>query len=211
MNMDFGPPQPKPYFDWYAYTARYPSRSNLSQRSISSTAPSTSSYTLTPSEHAIPYTPSKGGSTHLDALTDSLTTQPGQDPLDNFLTAKRTFVGKTVEDILGSLYERVSLKYDNLQQLDYQSSQLKTRLMALEQWRWGLNPQMERVRIGIEHEILDTDAEKRREEVECWRDVTRLKTELRESLREFSQEKQKNALITGDTSSPWTYKNSAGH
>lgn len=131
--------------------------------------------------------------------------------MDNFLTAKRTFVGKTVEDILGSLYERVSLKYDNLQQLDYQSSQLKTRLMALEQWRWGLNPQMERVRIGIEHEILDTDAEKRREEVECWRDVTRLKTELRESLREFSQEKQKNALITGDTSSPWTYKNSAGH
>jgi hypothetical protein len=211
MNMDFGPPQPKPYFDWYAYTARYPSGSFPSRRPAASTASTTSSHTLTSGEHAVPYTPSKGGSTHLDALTDSLSTQASQDPLDNFLTAKRTFVGKTVEDILGSLYERVSLKYENLQQLDYQACQLKTRLMALEQWRWGLNPQMERVRIGIEHEILDTDSEKRREEVECWRDVTRLKTELRESLREFSQEKQKNALITGDTASPWTYKNSAGH
>jgi hypothetical protein len=70
---------------------------------------------------------------------------------------------------------------------------------------------MERVRIGIEHEILETDSEKRREEVECWRDVTRIKTDLRDALREFSQEKQKGALLGDASSTPWTYKNSAGH
>ena len=209
--MDFGPPQPKPYFDWYAYSSLYPPRSTPSHRSATSTAPSTSSYAIKPSESSNPYTPSSGSSSHLDALTDSLTTKPSQDPLDTFFSAKRTFLGKTVEDILGSMYERVSLKYENLHQLDYQAVQLKTRLMDLQQWRWGLNPQMERVRIGIEHEILETDSEKRREEVECWRDVTRIKTDLRDALREFSQEKQKGALLGDASSTPWTYKNSAGH
>jgi hypothetical protein len=209
--MYFGPPQPKPYFDWYAYSSLYPPRSTPSCRSATSTAPSTSSYAIKPSESSNPYTPSSGGSSHLDALTDSLTTKPSQDPLDTFFSAKRTFLGKTVEDILGSMYERVSLKYENLHQLDYQACQLKTRLMDLQQWRWGLNPQMERVRIGIEHEILETDSEKRREEVECWRDVTRIKTDLRDALREFSQEKQKSALLGDVSSTPWTYKNSAGH
>ena len=211
MQMNFGLPQPKPYFDWYTFSSLYIPPINSSRRSTSYNIPSSASYAFTLSDSAAPYTPSAGGSTHLDAITDSFGVKPSQDPLDTFFSAKRTFLGKSVEDILGSIYERVSLKYENLHQLEYQSIRLGTRLLELNNCNWGMNPQIERVRINLEREILSTDTEKRTEEVECWRDVTRLKTELRETLREFSQEKQKSALIGDASTNPWTYNNSAGH
>jgi len=211
MNMNFGLPQPKPYFDWYTFSSLYTPPANSSRRSASYNLPSTASYAFTPSDSAAPYTPSAGGSTHLDAITDNVAVKPSQDPLDIFFSAKRTFLGKSVEDILGSIYERISLKYENLQQLEYQSIRLGSRLLELNNCNWGMNPQIERVRIGLEHEILATATEQRNEEVECWKDVTRLKTELRETLREFSQEKQKSALIGDASTNSWTYNNSAGH
>ncbi|NUM55791.1 MAG: hypothetical protein HUU46_19290 [Candidatus Hydrogenedentes bacterium] len=209
--MNFGFPQPKPYLDWYTFSSLYALPSNPNRRSTSYNVPPLSSYTFTPSDSAAPYAPSAGGSAHLDAVTDSLAVKPSQDPLDTFFSAKRTFLGKSVEDILGSIYERISLKYENLHQLEYQSIRLGTRLLELNNCNWGMNPQIERVRINLEREILSTDTEKRNEEVECWRDVTRLKTELREVLREFSQEKQKSALFGDASTNPWTYNNSAGH
>jgi hypothetical protein len=47
----------------------------------------------------------------------------------------------------------------------------------------------------VEHEIRALEGEKRKEEVECFRDTTRLKTELREAMREFSQEQRKASLM----------------
>ena len=211
MHMNFGPAQSKPYFDWYTFSSLYTPPINSTRRSTSYNFPSSSTYAFTPSDSAAPYTPSAGGSTHLDAITDCLAVKPSQDPLDSFFSAKRVFLGKSVEDILGSIYERVTLKYENLDQLKYQSTRLGSRLLQLNSCNWGMNPQIERVRIGLEHEILATDTEKRNEEVECWKNVTRLKTELRETLREFSQEKQKSALIGDTSTNSWTYNNSAGH
>lgn len=211
MQMNFGPAQPKPYFDWYTFSSLYSPPTYSISRSTSYNVPSSLFYAFTPSDSAAPYTPSAGGSAHLDAITDSLSVKPSQDPLDSFFSAKRIFLGKSVEDILGSIYERVSLKYENLHQLEYQSIRLGTRLLELNNCNWGMNPQIERVRIGLEHEILATATEQRKEEVDCWKDVTRLKTELRETLREFSQEKQKSALIGDVSTNTWTYNNSAGH
>ena len=211
MNMHFGAAQPKPYFDWYTFSSLYTPPANPNRRFTSYNLPVSSSCAFTPSDSAVPYAPTAVGSTHLDAITDSFGVKPSQDPLDSFFTAKRTFLGKSVEDILGSIYERVSLKYENLHQLEYQSIRLGSRLLELNNCNWGMNPQIERVRIGLEHEILATATEQRKEEVECWKDVTRLKTELRETLREFSQEKQKSALIGDASTNSWTYNNSVGH
>ena len=147
----------------------------------------------------------------IDALTQDLTTPAAGDPIDTFFTAKRTFAARSVEDILSSLYERETLKYDNLRDIDYQSATLRTRLFELQRWRLGLNPQMERVRFQVEQELAGLEGEKRKEHVECWRDVTRLKGDLRDALREFGQEQRKTDLLNTAPSPPWKSKISAGN
>jgi hypothetical protein len=204
--MNFGPSKARTYWDWYAYTSLY---SPGSYKTPQSTTSSYSSALAQPSDSYVPRVTSLRGTSTLDALTDSFTAPRAQDPLDEFLSGKRVFLAKSVEDILGSIYERITLKYENLRQLDYQSIRLGTRLLELENCNWGMNPQIERVRVGIEHEINATDMEKRKEEVDCWRDVVRIKTELRETLREFSQEKRKGELLA-PSQPTWTSKNSAG-
>ena len=140
----------------------------------------------------------------LEALTHNITTTPAGDPIDAFFTAKKTFAARSVEDILTSLYQRETLKYDNLRQLDYEEAALKTRLHELEAWHTGMNPQMERVKIGLEHELHALAGETRREHVECWRDVTRLKTDLRDALREFGQQKRTaDLLMPTPAYTPW--------
>jgi len=140
----------------------------------------------------------------LEALTHNITTPPPGDSIDAFFTSKRTFAARSVEDILTSLYQRETLKYDNLRQLDYEEAALKTRLHELEAWHTGMNPQMERVKIGLEHELHALAGETRREHVECWRDVTRLKTDLRDALREFGQQKRTaDLLMPTPAYTPW--------
>ena len=140
----------------------------------------------------------------LEALTHNITTTPARDPIDAFFTAKKTFAARSVEDILTSLYERETLKYDNLRDIDYQSTTLRTRLFEIQRWRLGLNPQMERVRFQVEKELADLEGEKRKETVECWRDVTRLKTDLRDALREFGQQKRTaDLLMPTPAYTPW--------
>ena len=144
------------------------------------------------------------GNDVLDALTHDITAGPTTDPIDTLFSAKRTFAARSVEDILSSLYERETLKYDNLRDIDYQSATLRSRLFELQRWRLGLNPQMERVRFQVEQELASLEGEKRKEHVECWRDVTRLKGDLRDALREFGQQKRMADFVTPAPSYvPW--------
>jgi hypothetical protein len=83
------------------------------------------------------------------------------------------------------------MKYDSFRAMDYEAAGIKTKLFEIDNLRTGLNPQIERVRQNIVKELHALESEKRRETVECWRDITRLKGELREVMREFGQEKRK--------------------
>ena len=49
-------------------------------------------------------------------------------------------------------------------------------------------------------EIAGLEKERRMEEVSCWRDITRLKSELRETLKEFNHEKEKEGLLSAHES-----------
>lgn len=132
---------------------------------------------------------------HLDALTHRFSTQGQTDPLGEFFTGKRQFLAKSVEDILGSIYERETLRDGNLRHIDYESAQQKSRLFQIDDWRAGLNPNLDKTRSNIERELIGFEREKRFEQVACWRDIVRLKGDLREALHEFQKEKSKDALL----------------
>ena len=134
---------------------------------------------------------------HLEAITDDILPRDNSDPLGPFFAAKRGFLAGSVADILSLIYEREQLKYDNLRKIDYDSAKQKTRLFEIDSWRTGANPQIDKTRAQIDRELLSFEREKRFEDVACWRDITRLRGELREAVREFSQEKRKESLLGG--------------
>ena len=95
--------------------------------------------------------------------------------------------------------------------IHWNTHQIKSRLFEIDSWRLGLNPQMERVRFQVEQELAGLEGEKRKEHVECWRDVTRLKGDLRDALREFGQEQRKTDLLNTAPSPSWKSRTSAGN
>jgi len=197
MQLEYDPTSwaSKEYYYRTHYTPISQSSSLYSASSLASYVPS---LTVSSSDSYAPltaYTPSSGLETHVDAIIQDLTAPPQNDPINAFFTAKQAFLGKSVQDIVGLIYERESLKYASFRAMDYQATQTKTKLFELNNLRFGLDPQFERVRQNIEKELNTLESEKRREYVECWRDIMRLKGDLREVMREFGQEKRKSALL----------------
>lgn len=160
-------------------------------------------YTLSsysqPSQSAAVYEQENHDVGVLDALTEGLSANSG-DALDRFLGGKRQFAAKSVEEILSIIYDRERIRYDQSRRIDYESTKVNERLMEIGPWRTGLNPQIDKTRGQLQREILTLERERRMEEVACWRDITRLKGDLREALRVFDQEKRKEHLITHDGS-----------
>jgi hypothetical protein len=134
---------------------------------------------------------------HIDAITDDITAQAAKDPLAPFFNGQKAFLGKSVQDIVGLIYEREGLKCDNIRRIDYDAGQLKSKLFEIDSWRTGANPQIDKTRAQLDRDLLACEREKRFEEVACWRDTTRLKSELRETLGEFQREKRKESLLSG--------------
>lgn len=120
------------------------------------------------------------------------------DPLQQFMEGKKHFLTRGIEDVLGLIQERVQIKYDNLRKITYDSSKTKGMLFQLYRWQIGGNPNVDRLRMGIEKELIGLEREKRMEEVNCWRDVTRLRTEMRELLGETAQEKRRDSLLSNN-------------
>ena len=173
--------------------------------------PLTPNYILSPFYTlALPYGPSESSidhasnplgnpsSTPLDVITNEFLQPTSTDPLDQFLSHKRRFLAQSVEDILGLIYEREQLKYDNHQKIDFDSTKIGTRLFEVDYWRAGSNPNIDKVRSNLERELFAMEKEKRMEEVACWRDIARLRTDLREVMREVSQETRRTNLLSGE-------------
>ena len=138
---------------------------------------------------------SEGHCSSLDAIAE-LPQAKSADSIDGLFGAKREFAGRCVSDIVGLIYEREQLKYDHLRKIVYEACSVETRLLQVHYVRPGINKDIDRLRESIEKELTNFEREKRMEEVACWRDVVRLKTELREAMREWTHEKQKQQLLS---------------
>jgi hypothetical protein len=136
---------------------------------------------------------------HLDALIEESEKRDKKDPVDVYFLGKRRFLSDSIADILGLIYGREHLKDENLRKIDYDSILTKERLFQIDYWRAGWNPNVDRLRMNLERELIGFGREKRLEEVACWRDVCRLKSELREVSREFAVEKRRQSLLSGES------------
>ena len=127
----------------------------------------------------------------------SLVPSPPPDPLAEFMAVKKRFLASSIEDVLGLIDERRKLKEDNLYHIDYDTCRSITRLYHLDHWQTGLSSSVDKIRTTIHSELVAFEREKRMEEVAAWRDMTRLRGELREIIGEYVMEKRKDGLFGG--------------
>jgi len=140
----------------------------------------------------------------MDAVVAGVMPEQGRDMLSRFLGRKKSFAARSVQDILGGMYERQRLKDELNHAIDYQHSRLMTKLLETDTWITGRYPQLDKARSQLERQIQSLEQERRKEDIACWRDLIRLKSELREAMREFHDEYHKGAFL-----SPWKSGNSA--
>jgi hypothetical protein len=132
----------------------------------------------------------------LEGLSDGLSLAKSSDPLGAFLGAKKEFLGKSIADLLREIEVREKMRDDHLHQIDYESCSFQTRIYELDFWQRGMNPIADRVRTSLEKEMSGLEKEKRMEEISCWRDISHLKTDLREVMQEWAMEKRKDLLLS---------------
>ena len=135
---------------------------------------------------------------HLDVLSADIQQVSRADPLNQFFAGKKAFLSKSVEEMVGLIYEREHLKHENIHKIDYDACRVGTKLLQLYEWPVGSNSNIDSTRTNLLREINAFEREKRMEEVACWRDVCRVKSDLREVMREVSQEKFRQDLISGE-------------
>jgi len=85
--------------------------------------------------------------------------------------------------MVGLIYEREHLKYENSHKIDYDACRVETKLLQLYEWPVGSNSNIDSTRTNLLREINGFEREKRMEEVACWRDVCRVKSDLRGVMR----------------------------
>jgi hypothetical protein len=124
-----------------------------------------------------------------------------KEPLQEFLSGKRKILFQSLEDIVGLIKQREEMRDINTDQIDKEICYVHTKIMNLPRQKYSFNKDVEKTYNSMVQQSLMLYQAKRDEEINCWKDILRLKTDLRESVSELEQEKRKQNLIKG--AKPW--------
>ena len=127
---------------------------------------------------------------------NSYLSQPASDfstglSLDGLMQQRHQVLDSKIQLLTGEIYRRYEIEKDNLYRIDLDQCSCRYLICMMgEQY-------LDRRRIDLEKKMLDLEQEKRREITTTFKDVLFLKKELRDTLIESMEEKQKTALFMG--------------
>ena len=138
------------------------------------------------------------GEIHKNNIQKSLETIiEGKDSLEHFLHSKKEVLLDTAKGILTQIYERRAISEENLYEIDKRISRANSVLEQLRVFDLGTNPVIDKRKVFFEKELIGFEQEKRLEKVACWRDITRLKTQLLEIKQQIDTQTNRQKLIYG--------------
>ena len=111
--------------------------------------------------------------------------------LDGLLEHRKELLHQKIGLLTVEIFRRYALEKDNLYGIDQDQCSFRTLIYQLG------DHYFDRRRIELEGRIIDLEQEKRREKTSTFRDIWFLKKELRETLLETLEERQKEAFFTG--------------
>jgi hypothetical protein len=136
-------------------------------------------------EHSVAYTSSQ----YKPSFTDDKDTLPGYG-IDLFLDNRRALNDSKIQLLLSEISQRHTIKEDNLSRINRDQCSFRTLIFDMGDNVW------DKRRTEFERKIIDLEQEKRREQTSYFKDIVFLRKELRESLIEKLEDKQKSELLT---------------
>lgn len=119
------------------------------------------------------------------------------DTWDNLLGGKGRILRECIRQIEEEIEEREALYERTVASLDRQYQELKEALIQTAPYGSStVTIGDSRRRSSIEKELSTLESERRREEISVWKDISRLKAELRLLNREFLEEKQREKMVS---------------
>ena len=116
-----------------------------------------------------------------------------KDPLAQFLSSKREFLNKSLDEIVALINEREQIRDSNIYQIEKDICKVHTKMFNLSWQRYNINFDTNKEYHKLQQQVIMLNREKRAEDVACWKDLIHLKSDLRESLKDAEQEKRKQA------------------
>ena len=136
----------------------------------------------------------------LNRFMEMQSCRDSKDEIDILFADKTAFAKSSVINTISQIKERIGIKYNNLNKIDYSISGQRSRLFQLEDlFNDTSSPVIIKARNDIEKSILDSEKEKRGEETSCWRDIAELRKNLMFAMNEYKTNAMKKQLITGNS------------
>ena len=121
------------------------------------------------------------------------------DPVSGLFAGKTLFGKAGVENALCDIAARYKLMNDNIRGLDYQICAVDSRIDQLPTIGFGFSKDLDRTRVGLEDSVRRLEQEQMKERVSAWKDITRMKSDLMESLQQYTAGKASSSMLnTGD-------------
>lgn len=118
------------------------------------------------------------------------------DPAQAILGEKADLGKMGVGVLVYQIRQRERIKAENLTRILYQEVAIDSQIMRL-QSAWPDDPTSDngRLKSGLEMELLRLEGQKRAEEVDCWRDIARLKDKLLDRLIEYRDAARRYEMV----------------
>ena len=145
-----------------------------------------------------------------DDLTDLIGVHPAWMPqrktsmadssdLAMMMLQEKADLGKiTVGSLVYQIIQREQIKETNLTRIAYQETAIDGQILRLERaWMPGQLALDNRMKAGLEAELLRLEKQKLTEETDCWRDIARLKEKLLEALALYRDSARRERMVAG--------------
>lgn len=135
--------------------------------------------------------------TYLPPRNARLPTPSNSDPLEQLVSSRLRALGRSIDQVVEEIEGREKLGEEVLLSIDLQMSRLKEPLYQVAPF--GSSPLTvgdPRRRSAIEKCLFTLECERRKEELGTWKDVSGLKRELREIVREYEEERDRAKVMS---------------
>ena len=125
------------------------------------------------------------------------TNRANSDPIEQLVSSRLRALGGSIDQVVEEIEGREKLGEEVLLSIDLQMSRLKEPLYQVAPF--GSSPLSvgdPRRRSAIEKCLFTLECERRKEELGTWKDVSGLKRELREIVREYEEERDRARVIS---------------
>ncbi len=142
---------------------------------------------------------------NLEGISLKVEPQKQKNPLERIFSDKATTSKATVRALLDEIKLRESLDSHLLKTIDDEICSQNTELMGLDNVKANYAPPelakyMNKRRSHLESNVLELEREKRKEYLECWRDLMFMKKYLLTSLKDYWDLAKKRNLLSYDVS-----------